>query len=67
MLHGHSLVRTLTLATAACAGWAADGPDLQFHGFVSEGYLLTKNDALFTPESRDSGTLSWALIPSCAK
>ncbi len=59
MLHGHPLVPTLTLLTAVCAGWAADGSDIQFHGFVSEGYLLTKNDALFTPDSRDSGTLQF--------
>ncbi len=47
------LAPSLLLAAAAVAP-AMD--DLQFHGYVSQGFLLTKNNALFTELSEDKGT-----------
>jgi hypothetical protein len=59
MNKGNALAPTLVLLAGSCAAWAADGMDVQFHGFASEGYLVTKGDALFTPRSKDSGTFDF--------
>ena len=48
-----------TLALMAGVGVAQAADDLQIHGFVSQGYLLTKNNALFTPQSEDNGTFEF--------
>jgi hypothetical protein len=48
-----------TLAALAGMGVAQAADDIQIHGFVSQGFLLTKNNALFSPESEDSGTLEF--------
>ena len=54
------LVMIPCLAGAALAqAQAADNLDLQFHGFASQGYFLTRNNALFTPESQDKGTFEF--------
>ena len=48
------------LAGAAFAqAQAADNMDVQFHGFASQGYFLTRNNALFTPDSQDKGTFEF--------
>lgn len=48
-----------SLVLLAGSGVAQAADDIQIHGFVSQGYLLTHNNALFTPESEDSGTLEF--------
>ena len=48
-----------TLAVMAGVGVAQAADDLQIHGFVSQGYFLTKNNALFTPQSEDNGTFQF--------
>ncbi|MBA3937602.1 MAG: hypothetical protein H0X38_09075 [Planctomycetes bacterium] len=54
------LVLIPCLAAAALAqAQAADNMDLQFHGFASQGYFLTRNNALFTSESQDKGTFEF--------
>ncbi|MBA3936265.1 MAG: hypothetical protein H0X38_02300 [Planctomycetes bacterium] len=47
------------LAIATAAAHAADDHNLQFHGFASQGYFLTRNNALFTSESQDKGTFEF--------
>lgn len=51
-----TLIPTLTFLGAAGAATAADDLDLQFHGYASQGYLLSRNNALYSPESEDHGT-----------
>jgi hypothetical protein len=54
------LVLIPALAGAAFAqAQAADNMDVQFHGFASQGYFLTRNNALFTPDSQDKGTFEF--------
>jgi hypothetical protein len=58
MPNRHRLAPTLLLLSAAAAATAADDLGLQFHGFVSQGYLLTDHDNyLGTTES--PGTLNF--------
>jgi len=51
------LIPTLAMVVGLDVAQAAD--DLQIHGFVSQGFLLTKNNAIFTPDSEDSGTFEF--------
>jgi hypothetical protein len=51
------LLPSLALMVGVNAAKAAD--DFQIHGYVSQGYLLTKNNGLFTPDSEDSGTFEF--------
>ncbi len=53
----HLLIPSLAMLAGVGVAQAAD--DLQIHGFVSQGYLLTRNNALFTEESEDHGTLEF--------
>jgi opacity protein-like surface antigen len=41
------------------AGVAQAADDIQIHGLVSQGYLLTRNNALFTEDSEDHGTFEF--------
>lgn len=52
------LIPTLALMAGVGVAQAADS-NVQIHGLVSQGYLLTKNNGLFTPESEDSGTFDF--------
>lgn len=54
------LLPTLAVLVGVNSAQAAD--DLQIHGFVSQGYLLTQNNALFTPESEDHGSLEFSEV-----
>ena len=47
------------IGALAATAPAADTMDLQFHGFASQGYFLTRGNALFTPESQDKGTFEF--------
>ncbi len=52
------LIPTLALVAGAGVAQAADS-NVQIHGLVSQGYLLTKNNGLFTAKSEDSGTFEF--------
>lgn len=54
------LLPTLALMVGTGALQAMD--DIQIHGLVSQGYLLTRNNALFTSESEDHGTFEFSEI-----
>ena len=51
-----TLIPTLAVLATIGAVTAADNLDLQVHGFASQGYLLTRNNALYSPESENHGT-----------
>jgi opacity protein-like surface antigen len=53
----HLLLPTLALLAGSGAAHALD--DIQIHGLVSQGYLLTRDGALFTPKSEDNGTFEF--------
>ncbi len=48
-----------TLSLIAGIGVAQAADDLQIHGFVSQGYLVTMNNALFAAQSEDNGTFEF--------
>jgi len=52
------LLLTPSLAALAVVATAADGFDVQIHGFVSQGYLLTKGNHLFG-DTKDEGTFDF--------
>lgn len=53
------LIPALAIMGTVGAVTAADDFDLQFHGFASQGYLVTRNNAWYSPESEDHGTLEF--------
>ena len=53
------LIPTLALLAGSGIAQAADDMGFQIHGLVSQGYLLTHNNALFTPQSEDNGTFGF--------
>jgi opacity protein-like surface antigen len=53
----HFLLPTLAVITGAGIAQAAD--NFQIHGLVSQGFLLTHDNALFTPDSEDHGTFEF--------
>jgi hypothetical protein len=54
----HLSIPTLALLAGAGVVQAADS-NVQIHGFVSQGFLVTHNNALFTPDSEDHGTFEF--------
>jgi len=48
-----------SLALLAGSGVAQAMDDIQIHGLVSQGFLYTHNNALFTPDSEDKGTFEF--------
>lgn len=48
-----------SLALLAGSGIAQAADNIQIHGLVSQGYLLTRDNALFTPDSEDKGTFEF--------
>lgn len=48
-----------SLALLVGTGTAQALDDIQIHGLVSQGYLLTRDNALFTPDSEDKGTFEF--------
>lgn len=51
------ILPTLALVVGSGAAHALD--DIQIHGLVSQGYLVTRDNALFTPDSEDHGTFEF--------
>lgn len=48
-----------SLVLLAGSGVAQAADDIQIHGLVSQGFLLTHNNGLFTAESEDNGTFEF--------
>lgn len=56
-------IRTLLIPSLALlAGSGAAQDSLQIHGFVSQGYLVTRDNAMFAPESEDNGTFEFSEV-----
>lgn len=53
----HLLLPSLALLAGTGVAQAVD--DIQIHGLVSQGYLVTRDNALFTSESEDNGTFEF--------
>jgi hypothetical protein len=56
-------IRTLLIPSLALlAGSGAAQDSLHIHGFVSQGYLVSMDNALFAPESEDNGTFEFSEV-----
>lgn len=51
-----------TLALLAGPGLLQAAESFQIHGFVSQGYLVTRDNGLFTPQSEDNGTFEFSEV-----